>query len=195
MSAKTKTTARRKGITAAELREIALSLPGVTAGTSYGRPSFLLAGKFLTRRRDEDDSLVLIVGSIDERDMLLESDPGLFHITDHYRNYPAVLARMTRLDPALLRGMLERRWRAVAPSKRRQVGGADYPGCSLIHPPYLPDRGFAGQEMLDSFCLVNVNARMLDPTLGRMLSADTMVPDDFESQSYNRYSYVKNSPL
>jgi hypothetical protein len=117
MNGKAKTAVRRAGITAAELRKIALSLPGVAVGTSYGKPSFLLAGKFFTRLREEDDSLVLIVGSIDERDMLLESDPGLFHITDHYRNYPAVLARMSLLDAALLRSMLERRWRAIAPKK------------------------------------------------------------------------------
>src|SRR5437588_9138081 len=87
------------------------------APTSYGKSSFLIAGKFFTRLRSEDDSLVLIVGSIDERDMLLESDPEVFHITDHYRNYPAVLARRPLLEPARLRAMLERRWRAIAPKK------------------------------------------------------------------------------
>ncbi len=48
---------------------------------------------------------------------MLESDPKLFHITNHYRNYPAVLARMSLLDPVRLRAMLERRWRAIAPKK------------------------------------------------------------------------------
>lgn len=105
------------GITRVQLCEIALSFPAASEGTSYGKPSFLVAGKFFARLRDEDDSLVLIVGSIDERDMLLESDPKLFHITNHYRNYPAVLARMSLLDPARLRAMLERRWRAIAPKK------------------------------------------------------------------------------
>jgi hypothetical protein len=105
------------GTTRAQLRKIALSFPAASEGTSYGKPSFLVAGKFFTRLRDEDDSLVLIVGSIDERDMLLESDPNLFHITNHYRNYPAVLARMSLLDPVRLRAMLERRWRAIAPKK------------------------------------------------------------------------------
>ena len=110
-----------KGLTKAQLKTIALGFPGVTEGTSYGKPSFLLAGKFFTRLRDEDDSLVLIVGSIDERDMLLESDPALFHITDHYKNYPSVLARMEKLDEATLRGLLERRWRAAAPKKLVKV--------------------------------------------------------------------------
>ncbi|HEX3432197.1 MAG TPA: MmcQ/YjbR family DNA-binding protein [Rhizomicrobium sp.] len=108
---------KSQGLSAVELRRIALSFPATSEGTSYGKPSFLVAGKFFTRLRSEDDSFVLIVGSIDERDMLLESDPALFHITEHYRNYPAVLARRTVIDAATLRGMLERRWRVIAPKK------------------------------------------------------------------------------
>jgi hypothetical protein len=118
--------ASQAGITRAQLRKIALSFPAASEGTSYGKPSFLVAGKFFTRLRDEDGSLVLIVGSIDERDMLLESDPKLFHITNHYRNYPAVLARMSLLDPVRLRAMLERRWRAIAPKKLvKQIDAAN----------------------------------------------------------------------
>ena len=118
--------ASQAGTTRVQLRKIALSFPAASEGTSYGKPSFLVAGKFFTRLRDEDDSLVLIVGSIDERDMLLESDPKLFHITNHYRNYPAVLARMSLLDPVRLRAMLERRWRAIAPKKLvKQIDAAN----------------------------------------------------------------------
>lgn len=108
---------RRTGVTKAQLHKIALSFPGASEGSSYGKPAFLVGAKFFTRLRNEDNSLALIVGSIDERDMLLESDPELFHITEHYRDYPAVLARMAFLDAATLQGMLERRWRAIAPKK------------------------------------------------------------------------------
>ena len=94
-----------------------LSFPGAEEGTSYGYPSYKVAGKFFTRLRDEDDSLVMIVGSIDERDMLLAADPSVFHITDHYKNYPDVLVRIAKIDAKTLRGMLERRWRAIAPKK------------------------------------------------------------------------------
>ncbi len=113
--AKGKTAA--KGLTKARLKKIALSFPGASEGTSYGKPAFLVNGKFFARLRDEDEALVLIVGSIDERDMLLESDPALFFITEHYKNYPSVLARLSRLDEATLQGMLERRWRTIAPKK------------------------------------------------------------------------------
>jgi hypothetical protein len=110
----------KKGVTAAELKRIALSFPGVEEGTSYGAPSFLLTKKFFTRLRSEDNSIVLMVGSIDERDMLLESDPALFHITAHYKNYPAILVRMDKVDAETVRAMLERRWRVLAPKKMLQ---------------------------------------------------------------------------
>jgi hypothetical protein len=57
------------------------------------------------------------VDSIDERDMLLEADPKTFFITDHYRNYPSVLAYASAIDAKTLHGMLERRWRKIAPKR------------------------------------------------------------------------------
>jgi hypothetical protein len=39
------------------------------------------------------------------------------------------------------------------------------------------------------------NARYYDPSLGRFLQADTIVPNPANPQSLNRYSYVLNSPL
>src|SRR3954454_20396547 len=78
----------------AQVKKIVLSFPGANESTSYGYPSFKIEKKFFTRLRAEDNSLVLIVGSMDERDMLLEADPKLFHITPHYKDYPSVLARL-----------------------------------------------------------------------------------------------------
>lgn len=105
------------GVSASELKRIVLSFAGVEEGTSYGQPSFLLAKKFFARLRPEDNSLVLVVGSMDERDMLLESEPSVFFITQHYRNYPSVLVRLDKVDGERLRAMLERRWRMIAPKK------------------------------------------------------------------------------
>jgi hypothetical protein len=99
------------------LRRIALSFPEASEKLSYGKPSFFIAKKFFTRLRDEDASIVWIVGSIDERDHLLEMDPRTYFITDHYRDYPSVLVRIARIDKTILRKMLERRFRAIAPKK------------------------------------------------------------------------------
>jgi hypothetical protein len=102
-------------MTPEEMREICLSFPGVEEGTSYGKPSFLVNKKFLTRLRREDASMVLLEVSFDEREMLIEAEPETFHFTAHYKDYPSVLARIATLHPGSFRSFLERRWRKVAP--------------------------------------------------------------------------------
>jgi hypothetical protein len=104
-------------ISKADLRKIALSFPQANEKPSYGKPSYFIAKKFFTRLRDEDASIVWIIGSIDERDHLIEMDPKTYFITEHYRDYPAVLVRTARIDKTMLRKMLERRFRAIAPKK------------------------------------------------------------------------------
>lgn len=56
-------------------------------------------------------------------------------------------------------------------------------------------RGYTGHEHVSQFALINMNGRMYDPIEGRMLSPDNYVPDPFNTQGYNRYSYAKNNPL
>ena len=56
-------------------------------------------------------------------------------------------------------------------------------------------RGFTGHEHHNDFALINMNGRMYDPIVGRMLSPDVMLQAPDYSQSHNRYSYVFNNPL
>jgi len=60
---------------------------------------------------------------------------------------------------------------------------------------YLIARGFTGHEHLDAFGLINMNGRVYDPVLGRMLSPDNFVQTPDNSQNFNRYSYCLNNPL
>ena len=55
--------------------------------------------------------------------------------------------------------------------------------------------GFTGHEMLDSVGLVHMNGRVYDPTLGRFLSADSVIQSLGNTQSINPYSYAWNDPL
>ena len=98
-----------------EMRQIALSFPGAEEAMSYGSPAFKVKGKFFTRLRRDDDSLVLVDVSFDEREMLIEAEPQTFHFTAHYKDYPAVLARLGSLHAGSFRVFLERRWRKIAP--------------------------------------------------------------------------------
>ena len=83
---------------------------------SYGEPSFKVAGKFFTWMRPAlDDSIVVHLDNLDERELLIEMDPATFHFTAHYRDHPIVLARIASVDPAWLRAALEKRWRRITP--------------------------------------------------------------------------------
>ena len=97
-----------------EMEAIVMSFPLAEKGMSYGRPSYMVKGKFFTRLRAEDESVVLMDVSFDEREMLMEAEPGTFHLTPHYKDYPCVLARIADLHPGSFRNFLERRFRKVA---------------------------------------------------------------------------------
>ena len=62
-------------------------------------------------------------------------------------------------------------------------------------PELLLGRGYTGHEHLPEFGLVNMNARLYDPALGRFLNPDPEVQLPDNTQSYNRYSYCLNNPL
>ena len=100
-----------------EMREIVMSFPGAEESMSYGQPAFKVNGKFFTRLRRDDQSVVLTSISFDEREMLMEAEPKTFHITAHYKDYPSVLARIETLHPGSFRNFLERKWREIAPKK------------------------------------------------------------------------------
>jgi len=99
------------------VREIALALPSVTESTIHGAPSLKVRGKLLTcpALHSSAESKTLVV-RIDrsEREKLLESEPDLYYVTDHYLNYPMVLVRLSRIDRNSLKDLLGRAWRFVS---------------------------------------------------------------------------------
>jgi len=62
-------------------------------------------------------------------------------------------------------------------------------------PTLFLGRGYTGHEHLAEFGIINMNARLYDPILGRFLSPDPYVADPNYSQDYNRYAYALNNPL
>ena len=62
-------------------------------------------------------------------------------------------------------------------------------------PELLLGRGYCGHEHLPWFGLINMNARLYDPVLGRFLSPDPYVQMPDFTQNFNRYSYCLNNPL
>lgn len=62
-------------------------------------------------------------------------------------------------------------------------------------PTLFLGRGFSGHEHLPWFGLINMNARLYDPLIGRFLSPDPLIQAPDFTQNHNRYSYALNNPL
>lgn len=98
------------------VRRIALALPGVEEGTSYGTPAFKVKDKLMVRLKEDGETIVLFV-NLFERPFLLEAEPDLFYVTDHYRDWPNVLLRLRAVTEAGLREAVVESWRFRAPPK------------------------------------------------------------------------------
>ncbi len=95
------------------VREMGLALPDTAESTSYGTPALKVHGKLIARLREDCESLALRT-DFGEREELLAADPETYYITGHYRDFPWVLVRLSRVRPDALRDLLRRAWRLAS---------------------------------------------------------------------------------
>lgn len=96
--------------------KLALDLPEVVEDFWFRTPALKVRGKGFCRLREEGDVIVLLTESVDEQEFLIENRPEIYYIADHYRGWPAVLARLAALTVTECRLRLERAWRLKAPN-------------------------------------------------------------------------------
>jgi hypothetical protein len=101
-------------VTFDDIRKLTLAWPEVEDGTSYGTAALKVRKKLLARLKEDGDSLVMPGVELDERDMLMESQPKQFYFTDHYKDYPIVLVRLSQAKRTAVEPLLRRRWRELA---------------------------------------------------------------------------------
>ena len=76
--------------------------------------------------------------------------------------------------------------------KRSPVTGADDNSC---YSASISTRGYTSHEHMNGVCLINENARVYDPLLGRFMAPDDVIADIYDGQGLNRYTYVDNRPM
>lgn len=113
------------------VRAVGLTLPNVEASTKYdGSPALKVGGSFMAglamHPSAEPDTLVVRHG-LEERERLMEDAPETYYLTDYYRRYPLILARLSRIEPDALRDLLSVSWRLTVAKirKRRESGRRD----------------------------------------------------------------------
>jgi hypothetical protein len=113
--------ARRRVFTMAAsfdfVRRTALALPEVIEGVCFGTPTFYLRKKLMLRLREDGETLVIKI-PMEGRPGLINANPDVFSVTDHYLNYPVVLANLNAIQPELLESMVLGAWRQLASKKQ-----------------------------------------------------------------------------
>ncbi len=107
-------------LTKAEARKLMLSVKGTSEGPYFGRPSVFYGESFVGRVHDKEEAVALRIGTIEMRDVMLEAEPGLFYITDHYKPWPMLLARLKTLDRATLKQLVTARLAEIDAKPKRK---------------------------------------------------------------------------
>ena len=91
------------------VREIALALPDAQTKLSYGTEAYYVRRRLFARML-EDDDLVVIKIEPEYRETLTKTEPETFFVTDHYREHPMMIVRLSKVEPAELRELLREAW-------------------------------------------------------------------------------------
>jgi hypothetical protein len=113
----------RSTITFDTVRDIALMLPGVQESTAHGFPALKVDGKLLAcvpANRSAEPASVLVRLDFDDRAELIDTDPVVYYLTDHYVGYSAVLVRLSRVKPDALRDLLGMAYKFVTRKAARR---------------------------------------------------------------------------
>lgn len=107
-----------------------------------------------------------------------------------FRDYLGSITQLCKEDGTLVQELEYNPWGVARLSERSPRTDGD----SITVTPRI-GRGFTGHEHLPYFGLINMNARLYDPVIGRFLSPDPVLQFPDWSQNFNRYTYAMNNPF
>lgn len=104
------------------VRAIAMKLPHVEEGTTFGYAAFKVGGKafaWFPKKKEVEAGSLAVRMSILERDHRIFADPTIFYVTPHYNDYTAGLARVEQMSSAQLRELLQSGYDFVVSTGKR----------------------------------------------------------------------------
>ena len=105
-----------------EVAAFGLALPDTELSTSYGRPAIKVRGKAFLYPGRERGSFV-VASPVEEKEMLIETEPDIFWESAHYRGWPAVLVRYGSASRERVETVIERAWWDRASKAQRAAFG------------------------------------------------------------------------
>lgn len=100
-----------------KLCELGSELPEVAEGIWYRTPALTVRSKSFCRLKEDGENVVFLLHSVEQQEYLCSERADVYFITDHYRGYPAVLARLNKLKVGEARERLREAWLVRAPKK------------------------------------------------------------------------------
>lgn len=99
------------------VRRIGRGLPHVEEATMYGKPALKVHGQMfvcMAAHKSAEPESLAVRTDFEQRAELLAADPDTYYITDHYKNYPAVLVRLGHVKADVLQDLVGMAYRYVA---------------------------------------------------------------------------------
>jgi hypothetical protein len=122
-----------RGQTFKAVEKIGRTLPDVEVTATWGKPTLKVRGKMFvciaSHKSAEPNSLVAMM-DFPERDALVEDDPDVYYLKEHYLNYPCVVVRLSRISPDALRDLVIGAHRYVSTRTRKKAASARSPRSS-----------------------------------------------------------------
>ena len=103
------------------VRAIGLRMPGVEESTMYGSPALKLAGRMLaciaSHKSAEPDTLVVRT-TFEQRDIMIAEEPDTYYLKSHYKTFPVVLVRLSRVSRDAMNDLLAGAFRLISASTK-----------------------------------------------------------------------------
>ena len=114
---------RTSRLTFDRVRKLGVKLPGLVVDKYFGMPALKLDGKMVacmaSHKSAEPNTLVVRIDFL-ERDLRIMNEPDIYYLKPHYVNYACVLTRLSLIDDAALRDLLESCLRFIRKKKATQ---------------------------------------------------------------------------
>ena len=98
-------------------RAIGLRLPGFEEGTMYGTPALKLGKRLIAciaSNKAAEPGTLVVRTDFEQRDALIEEAPDTYYLKEHYKTYPVVLVRLSKVSPDAIRDLLGAAHRLVS---------------------------------------------------------------------------------
>jgi hypothetical protein len=103
-------------VSATQLRELAMGLPGAEERETWGHPTFRVRDKIFSSMSD-DAAIATVKASPEDQAVLVGDDPETFGVASHVGRYGWTTIRLDRIDADELRELVTEAWRRTAPKR------------------------------------------------------------------------------